>query len=161
MERTETQQLIQKMRRMPHCSVIRPTDQTIGNTTNVAVDFTASATVTDTHEMFATASSSILTVQLPGLYLLEGYVYWAQDADGTRLLWIEVDDAMVVATRTPATDTLYYQNVACTASLTAGQVIDMWVRHNAGADLVLTAGNNAPRLAATWLRPTQIGRAHV
>mgnify|MGYP000969632465 CR=1 FL=1 len=137
-----------------YCSVRRPTDQSIADATDTAVNFTSSATVeADTHGMFDTGDPDQLTVQVPGVYLIEGYVYWPIDADGTRLLWLEVDGGIVAATRVPVTSTWYYQQVSATVEAAAAATIELMVRQNAGNALNLTAVNNAPRLAATWLRP--------
>jgi len=137
-----------------YCAVRRPTDQSIADATDTTVNFTTSATLdADTHGMFSTSAPSQLTARVPGVYLLEGYVYWAIDADGTRLLWLEVGGAMVAATRTPVTSTNYYQQVSATVELATAAVIALRVRHNAGNALDLNTGSGAPRLAATWLRP--------
>lgn len=137
-----------------YCAVTRPTAQSVADTTDTVVDFTSSATVeADTHGMFSTSDPDCLTVAVPGVYLLDGYVSWAIDADGTRSLWIEVDGSTVARTRVPVTSTGYYQQVAATVELAAGAVIDLHVYHNAGAALDLNASDGAPRLSAIWLRP--------
>ena len=138
-----------------YASVLRTTDQSIANDTDVYVNFLASATVeADTHGMFSTAAPDRLTVQVPGVYLLSASVAFGQQATGYRHLQIEIDAVRLIVQRTSAFAGVYGMlSAAGTARLAVGQIIQLAVRHTYGSALACSAGVFGPRLQATWLRP--------
>ena len=49
------------------------------------------------------------------------------------------------------------QQVSCVRELAANDVVKMYCSQTSGGDLTMNANPYAPRLAATWLRPTGDG----
>lgn len=141
----------------PYCSVVRPTDQSVNNDEDATVDFTSSATIeADTHDMFSTSAPTILTVVVPGVYMVTAQLYWASDADGYRSMSIRVGSTVVAKARVMSgsgAGTIEQQAQAL-LSLDAGDTLSILVHHTAGAALNLTAVSYAPRLSAAWIRST-------
>jgi len=138
-----------------YCSIRRQSDLSVANTTNTYVDFLAGAAVTDTHGMFSTSASDRLTVQVPGVYLLQFSGTYAVNTSGRRDLAIEVDGVKIAINRTLAVAGLgTASSVQAVAALAAGSVIQAYTYQTSGGALKLAAVTpSSPVLTATWLRP--------
>ncbi len=133
----------------------RPTDQSIANATDTAIDFTSSAVVdADTHSMFSTGASDRLTVKAPGVYGFTYTVAFPGNASGLRAVWVEVDGAMkgrlVLAGHSIGTNML---TAATEVECALNSVVKLWVRQSSGAALACQSLAYAPRLTAAWRRP--------
>lgn len=135
-------------------SIMRPSDQSLPDATDSAVNFTPSPTiVADTHGMFAAGSPSQLTAQVPGVYRLTGSVSFANNGTGVRSVWLTVAGTTVARVAGPA-----YSGAATTMQATAdvacalGAVVQLYARQSSGAALAASATGYAPSLSATWVR---------
>lgn len=137
-----------------YCAVRRPTDQSIADTTDTPVNFTASATVEkDTHGMFASGSPAQLTVRVPGLYMLSATVWWPANSSGLRAAWFTLAGGQYGRDVRPGQNTgTNIISIACLVHAAAGDAVTLTVRQSSGGSLSCSAGSNAPRLAAAWLR---------
>lgn len=140
--------------RVPSCSILRTSDGTIGNNTDVYPSLTASATVEwDTDSFFDTGSPTQITIPVAGVYLLDLSFCWAANATGWRSVGIVVGSSIVAHQRVPSPgNVLCMQQVSCVRELAAGDVVKMYCRQTSGGNLTMNANAYAPRLAATWLR---------
>ncbi|MDI9599910.1 MAG: hypothetical protein QM323_10525, partial [Acidobacteriota bacterium] len=140
--------------RVPSCSILRTSNGTIGNNTDVYPSLTASATVEwDTDSFFDTGSPAQITIPVAGVYLLDLSFCWAANATGWRSVGIVVGSTIVANQRIPSPgNVLCMQQVSCVRELAAGDVVKMYCRQTSGGNLTMSANAYAPRLAATWLR---------
>ena len=145
--------------RVPSCSILRTSDGTIGNNTDVYPSLTKSATVEwDTDSFFDSDSPAGITIPVAGVYLLDLSFCWAGNATGWRSIGIVVGSDIVARERIPPPgNALCMQQVSCVRELAANDVVKMYCSQTSGGDLTMNATPYAPRLAATWLRPTGDG----
>ena len=140
--------------RVPSCSILRTSNGTIGNNTDVNPSLTTSATVEwDTDSFFDSGSPAGITIPVAGVYLLDLSFSWAANATGWRSVGIVVGSSIVAHQRilSPG-NVLCMQQVSCVRELAANDVVKMYCRQTSGGDLIMNANPYAPRLAATWLR---------
>jgi len=142
----------------PSCSILRTSDGTIGNNTDVYPSLTKSATVEwDTDGFFDSDSPDGITIPVAGVYLLDLSFCWAGNATGWRSIGIVVGSDIVARERIPPPgNALCMQQVSCVRELAANDVVKMYCSQTSGGDLTMNANSYAPRLAATWLRPTGV-----
>ena len=140
--------------RVPSCSILRTSDGTIDNNTDVYPSLTQSATVEwDTDDFFDSDSPDGITIPVAGVYLLDLSFCWAGNATGWRSIGIVVGSDLVARERIPAPgNALCMQQVSCVRELAANDVVKMYCRQTSGGNLTMHANAYAPRLAATWLR---------
>ena len=140
--------------RVPSCSILRTSDGTIGNNTDVNPSLTKSATVEwDTDSFFDSGSPDGITIPVAGVYLLDLSFCWAANATGWRSIGIVVGSDTVAHERIPSPgNVLCMQQVSCVRELAANDVVKMYCRQTSGGNLSMNANAYAPRLAATWLR---------
>ena len=140
--------------RVPSCSILRTSDGTIDNNTDVNPSLTKSATVEwDTDSFFDSGSPAGITIPVAGVYLLDLSFCWAANATGWRSVGIVVGSDTVAHERIPSPgNVLCMQQVSCVRELAAKDVVKMYCRQTSGGGLSMNATAYAPRLAATWLR---------
>jgi len=140
--------------RVPSCSILRTSDGTIGNNTDVYPPLTKSATVEwDTDGFFDSGSPAGITIPVDGVYLLDLSFCWAGNATGWRSIGIVVGSDIVARERIPPPgNALCMQQVSCVRELAANDVVKMYCSQTSGGNLTMKANPYAPRLAATWLR---------
>jgi hypothetical protein len=141
--------------RVPSCSILRTSDGTIDNNTDVYPSLTKSATVEwDTDGFFDSGSPAGITIPVAGVYLLDLSFCWAGNATGWRSIGIVVGSDIVARERIPPPgNALCMQQVSCVRELAANDVVKMYCSQTSGGNLTMKANPYAPRLAATWLRP--------
>jgi len=142
----------------PSCSILRTSDGTIGNNTDVYPSLTKSATVEwDTDGFFDSGSPAGITIPVAGVYLLDLSFCWAANAAGWRSIGIVVGSDTVAHERIPSPgNVLCMQQVSCMRELAANDVVKMYCRQTSVGNLSMNATAYAPRLAATWLCPTGV-----
>lgn len=140
--------------RVPSCSILRTSNATIGNNTDVNPSLTSSATVEwDTDSFFDSDSPDGITIPVAGVYLLDFELVWAAHATGYRDISIVVNGSRVARQRTASPgNVLCMQQVSCVRELAANDAVQMSCRQTSGGNLTMNATSYAPRLAATWLR---------
>ena len=140
--------------RVPSCSILRTTSDTISNNTHTYPSLSASATVEwDTDSFFDSDSPAGITIPVAGVYLLDLSFCWAGNATGWRSIGIAVNGTIIAHQRVPSPGSgLCIQQVSCVRELAANDVVKMYCRQTSGGNLTMDANDYAPRLAATWLR---------
>jgi hypothetical protein len=137
--------------RVPTAKVTRSTNQTISNSTNTLISFSAEAW--DTDDLWTVGSPTRLTIQTGGYYALTAGTLWASDPTGRRLTEILLNGSTVL-TRSedpPHSGTSgNAQIVATIASLSAGDYVELRVFQSSGGSLDIVA-TLAPHLEVTLL----------
>lgn len=143
-------------------SVERTSDVSIANDTTVAIDWQAE--VYDTDSLWVVGSPSFITIPAggDGVWDIEARVSWAADVDGYRECSIRIDPVSgganynVAATRHEAIEAAGIANKQTVAALglelVAGDVVELTVRHTAGAALNCLAATASTKYGMTVIR---------
>lgn len=131
-------QMFTKMSVHYGCIVSRPTNQSIPDTTDTIVDFTANATIElNDDDIFSAGSPTYLTLRKSGLYVATAWARFDADNTGNRRVWLDIDGAKLGEMTTAATATTH---AFCAAIFlaTEGNLLRMYVRQSSGGALNLT-----------------------
>ena len=139
---------------LPKCRVFDSGGWTIPNTTWTALTWNSeSYDLGDLHS--TSANQSRITITDAGYYLISAGVQWAASSAGTyRYLLLEKNGNTDLAfdSKPPGTAGIALtQAISDVQYLAAGDYFELYVKHDKGADLTVTAGS-----ANTWLAVTKI-----
>jgi len=118
-------------------------NQTISNTTDTAVAFDSERWDTDTIHDTSTNNSK-LTCNTAGKYLISGNIQWDGNSTGTRIVFIKLNGATVIAkSSTNITDASNFQ-MQCTTiyDLAVTNYVELFVRQSSGDDLAIELNAN-------------------
>ncbi len=144
-------------RNRPHARVYHSANQSIATGTPTALAFDSERVdVGGMHDTVTNNSRLTIPTGEAGFYHIGGCVRWAYNTTGYRSLDIRVGGTSVIA-RT-AHDTLVGsaigtdQTVGCDYQLAAGNYVELFVTHNAGAALnVSVASPQSPEFWCHWV----------
>jgi hypothetical protein len=143
-----------KIGALPGARVRSTATQSIPNSTVTALSF--NTVDANSGGVFAASQPTRLTAPVAGTYLITACVAWANDAVGSRQLWVQLNGStsLVGVFERPAADNTLQQNVATTYHLNAGDYVSAAVWQNSGSPLdSWNAPNDAPVLTMNWIAP--------
>ena len=135
----------------PACRVVRSASQSISNTTNTDVAFTAGAAF-DTDTMFSAGSNTRITIQTTGIYVVSAVAQFASSATGVRFMSIGTNagyggNEMELGASGGGPTTI---SVTSAISLTEADYLTLRVYQSSGLAINLLYGT----LSAAWVGRT-------
>lgn len=122
----------------PRCAVRLTADQTIANSTDVAIDWDEA--VWDSHgDMWDSGAPSRVTITRSGLYYILPSALWEEDDVNRRALFLEVNGVRRRGQQQASSEPIEHQLPAIT-NLADGDYIEIVARQNSGTsqDLIAT-----------------------
>ena len=142
----DLRKLLIKSPALPGARVYGNANQSIGNNSNTALNFTTS--VYDQAEFWNVANPSRLTIAIPGIYDIRGIVRFAPNATGGRAIGIVLNGVVSGLSWTLVSGLATYDcviGVSTLYPLVAGDYVEIYAWQVSGGNLnSLTDGVNSP-----------------